>query len=116
MANKNRAWRPDDGFYKAIREKAGEDLSDHELVQMMAVHWLGSQSVTLPTNGEDQSVTLTEKQEDKVMELMMNALNDLQFAGEEEIKELRGGMSQLHDAMRILRAEMKVLRQDAGFI
>ena len=34
----------------------------------------------------------------------------------EEIKELRGGMSQLHDAMRILRSELKVLKQEAGFI
>jgi len=123
MANKTRAWRPDDGFYQAIREKAGEGLSDHELVQMMAVQWLGSQSVTLPTNGESQSVTLTEEQEDRVMELMMKALDDLQFAGMEEIRAMREEietlqhtMKQFHNQNKSLQGKLKALEEASGFI
>ena len=123
MANKTRAWRPDDGFYQAIREKAGKGLSDHELVQMMAVQWLGSQSVTLPTNGESQSVTLTEEQEDRVMELMMKALDDLQFAGMEEIRAMREEietlqhtMKQFHNQNKSLQGKLKALEEASGFI
>jgi len=127
MANKTRAWRPDDGFYQAIREKAGEGLSDHELVQMMAVQWLGSQSVTLPTNGESQSVTLTdlipESTEEREGFTLLESLivshidrsfNDLQPL--DKLEELEGKMRQLQDLMMVLRGEVKALKESSGFI
>lgn len=122
MANKNRAWRPDDGFYKALREETDkileEGYSDNEMVQLFAASWLARQSVTLPDGMMPQSVTHS-NQSDSHREVadLKSAQTDAEIEQiQGEIAELKGGMRQLLDALNIVRSEIKVLRQESGFI
>jgi len=105
MANKAKSWRPDDGFYKALREEVDKVLpgeySDHEMVQLFAVSWLAGQSdalpfdrITMPEWGGDQSEALSKLNER--IEIIAESTSVV------EINKLKEGMKKLHLAMKAL--------------
>ena len=123
MANKTRNWRPSEGYYQTIREALPEEFkhfNDQEMVDYHIGRSISGQceslplaNVEMPEWGENQSESLSKLNER--IEIIAASIQSNENWGE-QIETLQLGMKQLHQQMRVLKDDLKVLKQASGFV